>query len=157
MPKHQPLSWTQRMTITPRWALAVVLLLVSPITRARDSGPSEILGWWSGTSTCVRAPWNAACNDEEILYEFVPLPPDSNRSLLHAAKIVQGQVVPMGDLELTYSPELPSWEGDFANARVSIRWTYELHGDTLIGRVLLRPDMRVGRHVLARRGKAAIF
>jgi hypothetical protein len=145
------------MTITRSGALTAVLLLVSQITQARDSGPTAILGWWHGTSTCVQAPWNAACNDEEILYEFVPLPPDSNRSLLHAAKIVQGQVVPMGDMEFTYSPERTSWDGDFANARVNIRWTYELHGDTLLGQVLLRPDLRLARHVLAWRGKAAGF
>jgi len=145
------------MRVTIGGALAVAVLLASPITQTGDSGPTTILGWWHGTSTCVRAPWNAACNDEEVLYEFVPLPPDTNRSMLHAAKIVQGQVVPMGDLEVTYSPERLSWDGDFANARVSIRWTYELHGDTLIGQLLLRPEMRVGRHVLARRGKAATF
>ena len=97
--------------ITRSWTLAVVLLLAGPITQARVSGPNAILGWWHGTSTCVRASWNATCKDEQILYEFVPLPPDSNRSLLHAAKIVQGQVVPMGDLELTYSPEHPTWDG----------------------------------------------
>ena len=145
------------MRVTIGGALAVAVLLASPITQTGDSGPTTILGWWHGTSTCVRAPWNAACNDEEVLYEFVPLPPDTNRSMLHAAKIVQGQVVPMGDLEVTYSPERLSWDGDFANARVSIRWTYELHGDTLIGQLLLLPEMRVGRHVLARRGKAATF
>jgi hypothetical protein len=63
----------------------------------------------------------------------------------------------MGDLEFTYSPGTTSWDGDFANARVSIRWTFQLRGDTLIGRVLLRPEMRVARDVVARRGKAATF
>jgi len=145
------------MRITPSWALGALLLVVPPLTQAHDSGPTAILGWWHGTSTCVRAPWNGACNDEQILYEFVSAPPDSNRSLLHASKIVQGQIVPMGNLEFTYSPSHTSWDGDFTNARVNLRWTFELRGDTLIGQLLLRPDMRAARHVIVRRGKATIF
>lgn len=144
------------MRITYRLSLGSLLLLL-PSSRADPAGPRSVLGWWHGTSTCVQAPWNQACHDEEILYHVVPAPPDSSHALLHASKIVEGQVEPMGDQELTYVPARRAWEGDFANARVSIRWSFALHGDTLVGQLLLRPDMRVARNVVALRSTATAF
>ena len=137
-------------------ALTAAVLLTASSHQPRDQGPTAILGWWHGTSTCVRAPWNSACNDEEILYEFVPGSGNSAHTLLHASKLVGGGFVPMYDLAFTYSPDSSTWGGDFANARVNIQWTYRLRGDTLIGKVVLRPDMRVGRNVVAWRGRGRV-
>lgn len=133
------------------------LLLLLPPSRAHHADPGSVLGWWHGTSTCVQAPWNQACHDEEILYHVVPSPPDSSHALLHASKIVHGQVEPMGDQELTYMPAHRAWEGDFANARVSIRWSFALRGDTLVGQLLVRPDMRLARNVFAQRTTATVY
>ncbi len=33
---------------------------------------SELLGHWRGESICVKADWNAACNDEVVFYDVVP-------------------------------------------------------------------------------------
>jgi len=123
--------------------------IIAALVSARR--PTDILGWWHGTSTCVKADWNASCRDEEVYYEFTRIPPDSNHVKLDAFKVVQGKVVPMGDLAFVYSPQSRAWDGDFANARVSIRWTYEIRNDTLVGRVIVRPEMRKGRDVLATR------
>ncbi len=139
------------------WPLAAALILTVAPAPAREPAPADILGWWHGTSTCVRAEWNAACKDEEILYQFVPAPPDSGHARLHASKIVGGEVVPMGDLEVRHAPDRDTWDGDFANGRVDIRWSYSVKGDTLVGQLVLRPEMRVGRHVVARRGKVSVF
>lgn len=55
--------------------------------------PGAIAGWWHGTSTCVKATWNAACHDEVIVEEFVPASPDSSRMTLEAFKIAGGRHV----------------------------------------------------------------
>ncbi|MBL8978143.1 MAG: hypothetical protein JNM53_07020 [Gemmatimonadetes bacterium] len=133
------------------------LLLLPPSGPARDPDSGSVLGWWHGTSTCVPAPWNQSCHDEEIVYHVVPAPPDSSHALLHASKIVQGQLEPMGDQELTYVPARHTWEGDFTNTRVSIRWSFAVRGDTLIGQLRLRPDMRLARNVVAQRATATAF
>jgi hypothetical protein len=127
-------------------ALALVMLL---LTLPGAQGPRDILGRWHGHSICVKAPWNTACNDEEVFYDFVAAGPDSNRILLHAAKLVAGHAEPMGDLALVYTAEPRSWAGEFSNARVHIRWSYRLRGDSLEGEVVFLPTLQVARHVLA--------
>ena len=144
------------MRITYGLTLGSLLLLPSA-SPAHPANPGSVLGWWHGTSTCVQAAWNQACHDEEILYHVVPAPPDSSHVLLHASKLVQGQIEPMGDQELTYVPAQRAWEGDFTNTRVSIRWSFVIRGDSLVGRLLLRPDMRVARNVVAQRTTATAF
>lgn len=108
--------------------------------------PRAILGHWEGRSVCVEAPWNSACNNEDVVYSFVPA---KRGVLLHASKIVAGRPEPMYDLEFTYAAARGAWDGDFANARVRIRWTYEVSGDTLVGQVVMLPSQVVGRHVVA--------
>ena len=132
--------------------LGAALLLAgrrSALGQDAGRGAGAILGRWSGTSTCVKADWNAACNDEVIIYDFVPA--DSGRIMLHAQKVVDGKPEPMGDLELTYDPSTRQWSGNFDNARVSIRWIYEVSGSRLTGRVVDRRSLRVGRNVVAAR------
>jgi hypothetical protein len=74
---------------------------------------------------------------------------DTGRVLLHAAKLVAGRPEPMYDLEFSYSSTAAAWDGDFANARVSIRWSHWIRRDTLRATVVLLPTRRVGRHVVA--------
>lgn len=109
-----------------------------------------ILGRWSGTSICVKAEWNAACNDESVVYEFVPSD-SAGRITLHASKVIAGKPEPMGDLDVSYDPAARRWFGDFDNARVSIRWIYEVAGSRLTGRVVDRRTFRVSRNVTASR------
>ena len=141
------------MTRLSRVLAVVTLGLGSLAAFSLASDPRAILGRWHGTSICVKASWNSACNDEEIVYDFVPRGTDSTHSLQHAFKIVGGQLDPMGDLDITYSPKSDTWDADFANARVRIRWSYWFHGDTLLGQVIRLPDSLVGRHVVALRSK----
>ncbi len=141
------------------WPTRLVLLLSfslvawpAPSSRSPNPGPGAVMGWWHGTSTCVKASWNSACNDEIITYNFVPTSPDSSSSNLIAYKIVNGKRDLMGELPVTFAADSQRWNADFANSRVSIRWSYWLHGDTLLGQVAIRPDMKVGRQVVAFRG-----
>jgi hypothetical protein len=132
--------------------IALCLLAVAPVSTPRSKAQA-ILGWWHGTSLCVKAEWNGACHDERVEYEFVANDSDTLKSVLHAAKLVQGVLVSMGDLPVVYDGRTATWIADFANSRTSIRWTYRLEGDSLVGQVAIRPDMRIGRHVVVHRGR----
>lgn len=123
--------------------LPLLLLLAVP------SGPHAILGRWHGHSICVKAPWNAACNDEEVFYDFIAEQADSGRILQHASKLVAGHAEWMGDLELSYMADRAGWAGEFSNGRVHIRWSYRLRGDSLEGEVVMLPTLQVARHVVA--------
>lgn len=114
------------------------------------AGPRDIRGHWVGTSTCIKADWNSACNDEQVLYDFAA-GADSDHVILHASKLVNGVAQPMYDLPFTYDAAATQWNGDFANSRVKIRWSYRVHGDSLAGEVVLLPSGQVGRHVVAAR------
>lgn len=147
------------MPIIPSGTATRILLLATGILFL-DGGrhlpprpPAPIVGWWHGTSTCVRETWNKACNDEVVEYEFVPAAADPSHATLRAFKLVGGAYESMGDLSFVYAADSQAWNGDFANSRVDIRWTFRSLGDSLSGQLVLRPDLRVARHVVAWRGK----
>ncbi|MFN8582101.1 MAG: hypothetical protein U0163_14150 [Gemmatimonadaceae bacterium] len=131
----------------------VVAALAAGGTPQQTQAAREILGRWRGTSLCVKADWNRACNDEVIVYDFVPDSSDASRIMQHAYKVVNGKLDLMGDLSYAYTPTSQTWDADFSNSRVSIRWSYQIHGDSLVGWVTDRPTSRVGRHVVARRDR----
>lgn len=136
-----------------RSALAGAALLAAAAGRgeAQDTTAARaILGRWSGSSICVKAEWNAACNDETVVYDFVPSD-SAGRITLHASKVIAGKPEPMGDLDVSYDPAARRWFGDFDNSRVSIRWIYEVAGSRLTGRVVDRRTLRVSRNVTASR------
>jgi len=115
---------------------------------------SELLGHWRGASICVKADWNAACNDEVVFYDVVPgEKPD--RVLLRAYKIVNGRNEPMGDLEFAYDAGLKAWTADFSNARVRIRFVFDVHGASLDGRLVDLKTERVARHIRVSREASA--
>lgn len=130
----------------PRPALLALLTLA---LAGESTGPRDILGRWYGTSTCVKASWNAACNDEEVRYNFAPIGADSTRAHMVADKLVGGQWELMGELDFAWDGAAREWNGDFENSRVKIRWTYRVSHDTLTGEVIIFPDRRIGRHVVA--------
>jgi len=128
---------------------AVVFGLWMGGARAAPQRPPQFIGHWHGHSICVPADWNAACRDEEVLYDVVRAPADSARVVMHASRIVNGAIVPMGDLELSFVDSVQSWVGEFANARVHIEWWYKVSGSALTGTLLDLPERLVARHVTA--------
>ena len=143
------------MTSSARACLLLLPLLSSALASpvaAQAPRPGAIMGWWHGTSTCVKASWNSACNDEVTAYEFVPVSPDSMRSTVHGFKIVAGQRDSMGDLPVSFVPDARVWNADFSTSRGDMRWSFQVHGDTLVGQLLHFPNRQVARHVLAVRG-----
>jgi hypothetical protein len=132
-----------------------LLVLAAALVSLSPQG-SSILGRWRGESVCIKAPWNARCNDEEVVYDFQPSATREGGLILHAFKIVNGTLEPMGDLEFAFDSASRQWRGDFANTRVRIRWIYEVSGSVLTGRVVdLAAGERVSREVRARRDTVA--
>lgn len=129
-----------------------LLLGLLAVTGSAAPPHAAIRGWWRGTSTCIKADWNAACHDEQVIYRFTPAAKDSTQSTLRAWKLVAGKPELMGDLDFAYEADSARWNGDFANGRVDIRWSYWIVRDTLMGQVVIRPGMQVGRRVVAVRG-----
>lgn len=114
--------------------------------------PTNILGRWTGTSTCVKAEWNAACNDEVVTYWIEPATGIADSVMFHAYKKVAGAWESMGDLHMGYNAAAGRWEAPFANSRVRILWTFMVTRDGgLTGRLFIRPDDRVARNVQAAR------
>ncbi len=151
-----PLSSSWRGGQGVRWMKANVMLqfvsIVIPAALHAQS-PSTILGTWQGTSICVKASWNAACNDERIVYEVTPAASKPGQVTLRASKIVGDSLDWMGDLDLAFDTLSGRWSGDFQNTRVHIRWSYRAVGDSLTGNVVMIPSGQVGRNVVAVRSK----
>lgn len=112
---------------------------------------AAFLGGWHGNSLCVEAPWNTACNNEEVVYDVGLSATQPERVTLHASKLVSGAPEWMYDLDFAYDSTAGAWTGDFQGRRVSVRWTYRVKGDSLFGQVAERPSGRVARNVTATR------
>jgi len=115
----------------------------------RDRG--EVLGRWEGTSICVKAPWNAACHDEVVRYDFVPLDSDSVAVRLRAYKLVNGEYDWMGDLDFRPDTTAGRWVCDFAARRGPIRWTCDVTDSALTATVMDMESRRIGRNARAHR------
>ena len=127
--------------------MSIVALVLAATFAAGPSHPtSELVGVWHGTSTCTKADWNAACHDEEVVYDF-----HDGRTpkhvVVHAYKIVGGKADFMGDLDFSWDETSNAWKAEFASPRVHSRWLFEVTGESLAGKAFLLPEMRVGRTV----------
>lgn len=110
---------------------------------------STILGGWQGNSICVPATWNAGCTDEEVLYDFVLAAAQADGVTLRASTLVSGKPRWMYDLDFAYDSTARLWSAEVQTRRTSIRWTYRVKGDSLIGHLAELPSGRVARRVHA--------
>jgi hypothetical protein len=101
-------------------------------TAADDHKPSELVGAWRGTSTCVDRVAAPACRDEVVIYEFAV---GAKPGTVHwkADKVVEGQRATMGELELAYDAAEACWAAEFKSPRVDIVWCLKAQGDHLTG------------------------
>ncbi|HTK55990.1 MAG TPA: hypothetical protein VL295_04155, partial [Gemmatimonadales bacterium] len=112
---------------------------------------AAILGRWEGTSICIKAEWNRACHDEVTRYDFVrdTLRPDV--ITVHSYKQLGTDWDWMGDVDLRYDAAGHRWAGEWQNSRVHIEWSYWLTASGMAGQVVIFPDRRKGRDVVAHR------
>ena len=126
----------------------ILPLLILLLTQS----PAEaVLGRWEGTSTCIKADWNAACRDEVTRYDFVR---DSTRPgviVTHAYKRAGTDWEWMGDVDVRWDSAGHRWAGEWSNSRVHLEWSWWRQGDKLAGQLLSLPDRRKARDVIAHR------
>lgn len=122
----------------------MILLLLALLQDPKDAA----LGWWSGTSTCIKGAFNAACHDEVVRYQFVRDPGRGDTITLHAFKIVHDSLDWMGDMGAVYVPARRRWVAEYSNSRVHIEISFWLAGSELRGEMVDLPS-RVKRRDMA--------
>jgi len=122
-----------------------------------QQSPASILGRWRGQSICVKAGYNASCNDEQVIYVMEPSAAGGKAVTMHAFKIVNGVPESMGDLEFSPDSVPNQWSGEFSNTRVHIRLTFIVAGDSLRGRMVGVPGGEVHRNMAAVRETRTAF
>src|SRR5262249_25308669 len=100
-----------------------ISLLPPPLFAQAPEGPppppEPIYGTWRGSSLCMDGERAPACKDEEVLYKFTrPEGGAEGKAHQEAFKIVDGNVVPMGELDFTYDPDARAWTCEFESPRV---------------------------------------
>jgi hypothetical protein len=131
-------------------AVLTALLVVLPAVQ-EPSPAAQVIGSWRGTSICIKADWNRACHDEVIVYRFAAVGSRPDSVVLHAFKVLGDSLDWMGDLPLGYDRTSRLWQGDFANSRVHVRWSYAVEGQSLTGKVVDLSNGRKARDVVAKR------
>lgn len=134
--------------------LVSVSCLAMSIPNAAERGSlAEFLGTWRGTSTCVNREIAPACNDETVVYEVRPSE-TPNAALLKADKIVDGQRVPMGELEFAYSKKYGCWRSEFTSPRVHGVWCLVIEGRAMTGSLRVLPQNADVRKVQVKHDQA---
>lgn len=129
-------------------------LAISSSSQAQD--PKAILGVWKGTSLCVNREAAPACRDEEVILEFRDTaPPAAGKLTVKADKVVNGEVLPMGELDLVWDSKSGAWLCELQN-RYHALWSYPPpKGDELTGTLVLLPDRTLVRKQTARRSRTS--
>lgn len=108
----------------------------------------DFLGTWRGTSTCVNRKIAPACSDETVVYE-VRRSDKPKSAVLNADKIVNGQRVPMGELEFAYSDKEGCWRSTFNTPRVQGVWCLVVEEGNMTGTLRVMPENAEVRKVQA--------
>jgi hypothetical protein len=99
----------------------------------------DFLGTWRGTSICVNRKVAPACKDEMIVYD-VQRSEKPKTAILKAYKIVDGQRLPMGELEFVYGDKDGCWRSELSTPRVHGVWCLVVEGRSLTGSLRVMPD-----------------
>ena len=70
-------------------------------SRLKASLEDSLIGNWNGTSICMIK--GSSCRDENVVFHILP-GNSGNRYKINADKIVNGQVINMGELDFTLDP-----------------------------------------------------
>jgi hypothetical protein len=131
-----------------RSAVLFVSVLFAPVAAvAAEAAAAPILGVWRGTSLCVDRAVAPACKDEVIVYTVTPVAGHAGaRVHLRGDKIVDGEIVPMGEFDLDHDEATGSWRAEVRTPKFRILWSYSVEGSRLIGTLTdLATDARIRR------------
>ena len=139
-----------------RAGVAFVAVLACPVfappglAASVAAGPAAPVGVWRGTSTCTDRVAAPACRDEVVVYEFTA---GAKAGTVHwrADKIVDGQRVPMGEMDLTYDPGESCWSAEYVSPRVHSVWCLAVDGTHMTGTGRLLPGKQTIRKIDVRK------
>lgn len=106
----------------------------------------ELLGTWRGTSTCIDKVQAPACRDETVVYDF-RRGDKPGHAIVAADKVVNGQRLPMGELDFVWDAASACWRADFESPSVTSRWCFTTDGAALKGTARLLPGNQIIRRV----------
>ena len=117
---------------------------------SETAGQSAPTGVWRGTSTCTDRVAAPACHDEVVVYEFTA---GVNTGTVHwkADKVVDGQRVPMGEMDMAYDKADACWKGEFQSPRIHSVWCLAVDGAHMTGTARLLPGRQTIRKVDVRK------
>ena len=117
---------------------------------ATDRLAEAAIGVWRGTSTCTDRVAAPACRDEVVVYELTV--GDKPGSILWKAdKIVDGQRLPMGEMDLVYDAVEACWKAEFQSPRSHSVWCLTIEGRHMTGTGRLLPGNQTIRAIDARK------
>jgi hypothetical protein len=144
-------KWSERRFLA---AVALAVAIGAAAVLAAPAPVAEVLGEWRGTSTCVKSPEFSSCHDEVVVYEVRKAAGNGETVTLAAFKIVNGEKLPMGDLDFAYDAKQGAWTSEFRNDRVHVLWTFFVRDGAITGTLVDLPSKHLIRNVSVRREKA---
>jgi hypothetical protein len=131
--------------------LVSFLVSLSAAASAQDEA-TNLIGTWRGSSICSDRERAPACKDEEIIYTFrSPSSGEPRKAILKADKVVNGEIVPMGEMEISYNADSKRWESELKSPRFHGLWSFACTGLELSGTLIDLPSKAVLRKVTARK------
>jgi hypothetical protein len=114
------------------------------------SGRAAPIGVWRGTSTCTDRVAAPACRDEAVVYEFTA---GAKPGAVHlrADKVVDGQRLPMGEMDLEYATGGACWRAEVTSPRLHSLWCFVVDGSHMTGTGTLLPGKQTIRKIDVRR------
>ena len=146
-----PPHFESRPTMPWQWFTRVVWTLIAwasgvACLTATQGDMNAFVGTWRGSSTCVNRQIAPACQDETVIYE-VRRADKPNTATLKADKVVDGQRVPMGELDFLYDEKNACWRSEFTTPRVHGVWCLIVQGTSMTGSLRVLPENADARKV----------
>lgn len=107
-------------------------------------------GVWRGTSTCTDRVAAPACKDEVVVYEFTA-GAKSGTILWRADKVVAGQRLPMGEMDVAYDTGEACWLAEFKSPTSHIVWCLKVDGAHMTGAGWILPGKQMVRKIDVRK------
>jgi hypothetical protein len=123
------------------------IFLLAILSAATAAPRDAVLGEWRGTSTCIDRAKHPACADEVVIYHFRAKGDNPAAVVLVAEKVVEGKVLPMGELDFAYDAARGAWFSEFRNERVHILWSFVVRGRAIQGTLVDLPDRNLVRKI----------
>jgi hypothetical protein len=130
--------------------LAALLLSLAGPDASTAHDRSEVIGTWRGTSVCTDRVAAPACKDEVVVYD-VTAGVKAGEVHWKADKVVNGERLTMGEMDMAYDSGDACWRAVFTGPRGQVVWCLAVEGTKMAGRAWLLPGKQQVRKVEAKK------